>query len=196
MAKVEVLTDQEIIGILEETGAYLEGHFLLTSGRHSHRYFEKFRVLEHPQHTERLCQELARRFSDVPIDVVIGPAIGGIIIAYEVARQLGARAIFAEREAGQMRLRRGFDIHPKEHVLVVEDVITTGGSVREVIRLVEDTEGQIEGIGLLMDRSGGGIDLGYRTAALVTAEILSYQPEDCPFCKQNLPMTQRGSRNL
>ena len=196
MVKQGTLTDQEILEILEETGAYLQGHFLLTSGRHSDRYFEKFRVLEHPQHTERLCRELARRFSDVPIDVVIGPAIGGIIIAYEVARHLGARAIFAEREAGQMRLRRGFAIHPKERVLVVEDVITTGGSVQEVIRLVEDTEGHIEGVGLLMDRSGGAIDLGYRTAALVTAGILSYEPEDCPFCKQNLPLAQRGSRNL
>ena len=190
------MTDEDILAILEQTGAYLQGHFLLTSGRHSDRYFEKFRVLEHPEHTERLCAELARRFGDVPVDVVMGPAIGGIIIAYEVARHLGARAIFAEREAGQMRLRRGFAIQPRENVLVVEDVITTGGSVREVIELVEGTNGRIQGVGLLMDRSGGTIDLGYRLEALVTAEIKSYAPGKCPFCKQGVPMTQRGSRNL
>lgn len=190
------MTDKEIMAILEQTGAYIEGHFLLTSGRHSDRYFEKFRVLEHPQYAEGLCRELARRFQDVPIDVVIGPAIGGIILAYEVARQLGARAIFAEREDGKMRLRRGFAIKPSENVLVVEDVVTTGGSIREVLELVEKTGGYIQGVGILMDRSGGAIDLGYRLEALVTLNIQSYEPTNCPLCKQGIPITQRGSRNI
>lgn len=190
------MTEQEIMTILEQTGAYIEGHFLLTSGRHSDRYFEKFRVLERPQYAEQLCGELARRFQDVPIDVVIGPAVGGIILAYEVARQLGARAIFAEREDGKMRLRRGFTIKTSENVLVVEDVITTGGSVREVVELVERTSGHIQGVGILMDRSGGAIDLGYRLEALVTLDIQSYEPANCPLCKQGIPITQRGSRNI
>ncbi|NMB45098.1 MAG: orotate phosphoribosyltransferase [Firmicutes bacterium] len=184
------------MALLEQTGAYLEGHFLLTSGRHSDRYFEKFRVLEHPEHAELLCSELARRFEDMPIDVVIGPAVGGIIIAYEVARQLGARAIFAEREAGQMRLRRGFAIESGENVLVVEDVVTTGGSVREVIALVEQTDSHIQGIGILMDRSGGDVDLGYRLEALVSLDIRSYAPVDCPLCRRGIPIAQRGSRSL
>ena len=186
----------EIMDLLEESGAYLEGHFLLTSGRHSERYFEKFRVLEHPQYAERLCSELARRFQDVAVDVVIGPAIGGIILAYETARQLGARAIFAEREAGRMQLRRGFAIEAGEKVLVVEDVVTTGGSVQEVVELVEQTAGQIQGIGILMDRSGGAVDLGYRLEALVTLDIQSYDPQECPLCRQGIPITQRGSRNI
>lgn len=190
------MTHQEIMAILEETGAYLKGHFRLTSGRHSDRYFEKFKVLQHPKYAERLCTELARRFSDVEVDVVIGPAVGAIIIAYEVARHLQARAIFAEREDGKMRLRRGFEIEPGERVLIVEDVITTGGSVREVIELVEGTEGSIQGVGLLMDRSGGTINLGYRLEALVASEIVSYMPDDCPLCEEGVPITQRGSRNL
>lgn len=190
------MTESEIMHLLEQTGAYLEGHFLLTSGRHSDRYFEKFRVLEHPQHAERLCKELARRFQDVSVDVVIGPAVGGIILAYETARHLGARAIFVEREAGRMRLRRGFAIEPGEKVLVVEDVVTTGGSVREVVDLVEHTDSQIQGVGILMDRSGGTIDLGYRLEALVTLDIQSYDPRDCPLCQQGIPITQRGSRNI
>lgn len=190
------MTHQEIMAILEETGAYLKGHFRLTSGRHSDRYFEKFKVLQHPKYAERLCAELARRFSDVEVDVVIGPAVGAIIIAYEVARHLQARAIFAEREDGKMRLRRGFEIEPGERVLIVEDVITTGGSVREVIELVESTEGSIQGVGLLMDRSGGTINLGYRLEALVASEIVSYMPDDCPLCEEGVPITQRGSRNL
>lgn len=190
------MTHQEIMAILEETGAYLKGHFRLTSGRHSDRYFEKFKVLQHPKYAERLCAELARRFSDVEVDVVIGPAVGAIIIAYEVARHLQARAIFAEREDGKMRLRRGFEIEPGERVLIVEDVITTGGSVREVIELVESTEGSIQGVGLLMDRSGGTINLGYRLEALVASEIVSYMPDDCPLCEEGVPITQRGSWNL
>ena len=192
----DILTDREVLAIFEETGSYIKGHFLLTSGLHSDRYFEKFRILEHPHHAERMCKELAIRFGDVPVDVVIGPAIGGIIIAYEVARQFNARAIFTERVQGKMSLRRGFEIQPHEHVLIVEDLITTGGSVREVIRLVEDTKAHIQGIGLLMDRSGGTVDLGYRTDALVTTEISTFPPEECPLCKQNIPLTERGSRNI
>ncbi len=190
------MTKAEIMAILEKTGAYLQGHFLLSSGRHSQRYFEKFRVLEHPRYAEQLCGELAQRFEHKSIDVVIGPAIGGIILAYEIARHLNARAIFAEVEAGEMKLRRGFTIEQGENVLIVEDVVTTGGSVREVLKLVEQTDSHIQGIGVLMDRSGGSVDLGYPSQALISLDIQSYAPEDCPLCREGIPITQRGSRNI
>lgn len=190
------MNETEIMTILEKTGAYLQGHFLLTSGRHSDRYFEKFRVLQYPHYAAQLCGEIAHRFQHTAVDVVVGPAVGGIIIAYEVARHLGTRAMFTERENGKMTFRRGFTITPGERVLVVEDVITTGGSVREVLEVVEKAGGQVQGVGVLVDRSNGRVDLGYRLEALLTVDVSSYLPEDCPLCAANVPLTQRGSRHL
>ncbi|MDD4168744.1 MAG: orotate phosphoribosyltransferase [Desulfotomaculaceae bacterium] len=190
------MTKDEITTILKKTKAMLTGHFKLTSGRHSDRYFQCAMVLQHPDHTGVLCGELARRFAGENISVVVGPATGGIIVSYEVARALNVRSIFSEREEGVMKLRRGFSITPGEKVLVVEDVITTGGSVLEVIDLIRKLGGEVVGTGVLVDRSSGKIDLGVRTEALLTTAAISYAPEDCPLCRQGLPLEKPGSRNI
>jgi orotate phosphoribosyltransferase len=174
----------------------LTGHFKLTSGRHSDRYFQCAMVLQHPEHTGALCRELAARFAGEDVSAVIGPATGGIIVSYETARALGVRGIFTERENGLMSLRRGFSIEPGERVLVVEDVITTGGSVLEVIDVVRSLGGVVVGAGVLVDRSGGKVDLGVRKEALLVTEVISYDPDQCPLCRDGIPAVKPGSRNI
>ncbi len=191
-----MLTQQQIVEIFEKTGAMLSGHFRLTSGKHSDRYFQCAQVLQYPEYCSLLCQELAGRFKDMEVETVIGPAMGGILVSYELARALGVRSLFAEREKGVMTLRRGFSIKPGEKVLVAEDVITTGGSVREVIELVKNCGGEVVAVGVLVDRSGGKVDLGLRTEALLTTTVATYQPEECPLCKQGIPAVKPGSRNI
>jgi len=189
-----MMTTEEILAVFRETGVMLEGHFLLTSGRHSDRYMQCARLFEHPRHSELLCAELARRFDGEKIDLVIGPALGGIIMSYEVSRALGARNIFAERQDGVMTIRRGFAVRPGERVLVVEDVVTTGGSVREVLALLEAEKADIAGVGVIVDRSAGKVDFGYRLESLVSMEGTSYPPDECPICKTGLPLVKPGSR--
>lgn len=191
-----MLTREEILSIFQDTGAMLEGHFLLTSGRHSDRYFQCALVLQHPGHTASLCRELADKFMGGDISAVIGPAMGGVIVSYETARALGVRSLFTERVNGVMTLRRGFSINPGEKVLVVEDVITTGGSVREVVDLVRNCGGEVAGVGVLVDRSSGGGDLGARVKALLAVEAVSYPPPACPLCKKGVPLVKPGSRNI
>lgn len=191
-----MLNEAQIIEIFKTTGTFMDGHFRLTSGLHSGLYVEKFRVLEHPEHTETLCREIARRFANDKVTLVVGPAIGGVIIAYEVARALGVRSIFCEREEGKLTLRRGFHISPRDRVLVVEDIVTTGGSVREVLEVVQHSGATIVGAGLLVDRSGGQARLGVRTEALLTMQVTTYQPEACPLCEQGLPLVKPGSRKV
>ncbi len=188
-----ISTDQ-ITALFKTTGTFMKGHFRLTSGLHSALYVEKFRLLEHPEHTAVLCQEIARRFRDEGVTLVVGPAIGGIIIAYEVARALGVRSIFLEREEGRLSLRRGFVIEPTDRVLVVEDIVTTGGSVKEVLAAVEAAGAHIVGVGLLVDRSGGEVELKYRTESLLTMTVTTYAPEQCPLCQQGVPIVKPGSR--
>src|SRR5690606_10198096 len=154
--------------------ALLEGHFLLTSGLHSNRYFEKFALLQHPKVTEALCKALADRFAADGVDVVVGPAVGGILLAHEVAKHLGTRSLFTEREGGRMCLRSGFVIAPGERVLVVEDVATTGGSVRDVLDVVAREGGELAGVALLVDRSGGNVDFNVRTEALLRLHVEAY----------------------
>ncbi|HJQ69500.1 MAG TPA: orotate phosphoribosyltransferase [Blastocatellia bacterium] len=166
-------TDQRLLSILQETGALLEGHFLLTSGLHSPRYLQCALILQHPQHAEWVGRQLAAHFAGEQIAAVIAPAIGGIIVAHETARAIGCRALFTEREAGAMTLRRGFSILEGEPVLVVEDVVTTGGSTRETIEAVTRAGGQVIGAGSIVDRSGGAVDVGARRAALLTLEAIS-----------------------
>ncbi len=178
--------------LLKESGAYLEGHFLLTSGMHSPHYYEKFRLLEDPEYNVRVAQALAEKFKDKPVDVVAGAAIGGILLAYEVARQFGVRCVFAERVDGSFTFRRGFHIAPEENVLLVEDIVTTGGSVLEILKLVQGTGATVQGIGLLVDRSNGNFQPGVDWKALYTAEVKNYQPEECPLCRDGIPMTARG----
>lgn len=183
--------------VFRDAGAYLDGHFLLTSGRHSNAYVEKFQVLQHPVHCAELCNAIADAFRDLKPDVVVGPAVGGILLAYETARALGVRGIFLEREEGKLKLRRGFEIGPKEKVLLVEDVVTTGTSVFEVLEALkeEHAQGRILGVGYLVDRSGGKVDFkAGRQVPLLKLDLPTWAPEECPLCKQGVPLTKRGSR--
>ena len=180
--------------LLRRTEALLEGHFVLTSGLHSSHYIQCARTLQHPKHAEALGGCLADRFQDYAVDAVVSPAMGGLIIGHETARALGGRALFGERDNGAMTLRRGFDLQPAERVVIVEDVITTGGSVRELIRLVQDLEGTVVGVGAILDRSGGQVDLGVPLNALLTMQVPTYQPEACPLCQQGSSPVKPGSR--
>ena len=190
------MNEPQVRALFIETGAILEGHFLLTSGLHSPLYVEKFQVLQHPRHTEKLCQALAERFADQNVELVIGPITGGILLAHEVGKNLGTRAIFTERENGKMTLRRGFVIKPGERVLIVEDIITTGGSVIEVIDVVRAHGGIPVGVGILVDRSGGTVDFGIPHQALLELTVETYTADVCPLCASGQEMTKRGSRKL
>ncbi|MDF2566116.1 MAG: Orotate phosphoribosyltransferase [Massilibacillus sp.] len=191
------MTEAEVKELFIKTGAILEGHFLLTSGLHSPMYVEKFQVLQHPKYTEELCKALADKFVDENIEVVVGPVTGGILLAHEVGKALGTRAIFTERENGKMTLRRGFKITKGERVLIVEDIVTTGGSIKEVVEVVKEQGGIPVGIGMLVDRSCGKAsfdEVPYKTLLHLT--VTTYQPDDCPLCREGQPMTKRGSRKL
>jgi orotate phosphoribosyltransferase len=185
-----------LLNIFQQTGALLEGHFQLTSGLHSPRYLQCALVLQHPEHAEWIGRALASRFADEGIGAVVAPAIGGIIVAHETARASGVRAFFTEREAGVMTLRRGFHINEGERVLVVEDVVTTGGSTRETIEAVTCAGGLVVGAGSVVDRSGGSVDIGVRRVALLTLDVPAYTPDDCPLCAQGTAAVKPGSRTL
>jgi orotate phosphoribosyltransferase len=188
--------EQRLLTIFQETGALLEGHFQLTSGLHSARYLQCALVLQHPKHAEFVGRALAARFSDDRVDAVVAPAIGGIIVAHETARAIGARALFTERDEGVMTLRRGFRLNRGERILVVEDVVTTGGSTRETIEAVIEADGVVIGAGSLVDRSGGAVDLGVRRQSLLVLDVPSYDPLECPLCKQGVPSSKLGSRGV
>jgi len=192
------MDNQHLLSIFREAGALLEGHFQLTSGLHSPQYFQCAKVLQYPRHTEALCREIAEHFKDRSIDLVIAPALGGIVVGQEVGRQLAARTVFTERKDGAMQLRRGFEIRQGERVLVCEDVVTTGGSVHEVIKIVRTHGGNVAGVGCIVDRSGGTVKFdmvdGGSQFALLHMEVVVYAPKDCPLCKQGLPVVKPGSR--
>ena len=188
-----------ILGAFFETGAYLRGHFKLTSGLHSPEYLQCALVLQYPRHAEHFGRLLAAEFRRLEptlnISVVAAPALGGLIIGHEVARALGARFVFTERDAsGQMVLRRGFAIEPGETAVVVEDVVTTGGSTREVIEILQKMGARVIAAGSIIDRSGGGAKLGVPQAALKTLQVTTYAPEDCPLCRAGSPAVKPGSR--
>ena len=186
----------EILQIFKDTGALLQGHFLLTSGKHSAQYMQCAQVLQHPRIAAQLGQALADKFDGGKIETVIGPAMGGIIVAHEVGRALGVKAIFTERQNGEMALRRGFLLKPGERVLVVEDVITTGGSVQEVIKLVKTAGAEPVGVGVLVDRSGGRADFdGLPLHSLLQMQIEAFAAEDCPLCARGIPCEKPGSKN-
>lgn len=187
-------TPDRTIDLLKRTGALLEGHFRLSSGRHSDRYCQCAKLLEHPAYAEEVGESLAGLFRKQGIDVVVAPALGGIIIGHEVARALGARSIFAERQDGTMTLRRGFALESGSRVLVVEDVVTTGGSVREVADLARRDGAVVVGFGFILDRSGVTLDLGAPARALARMPLESYEPEECPLCERGLAITKPGSR--
>ena len=188
------MTENEILNLFRENFALLEGHFILSSGLHSDRYIQCALVLQHPRVAEKLCSELAAKLRHLNASTVAAPALGGVIVAHEVARALGVRAIFTERQVGAMTLRRGFHLEPGEPTLVVEDVITTGLSTRETMRCVEQAGGKVVGAGSLIDRSGGAADLGLPKAALATLSVQNYKPEECPLCKAGSPAVKPGSR--
>ncbi len=192
------MTQDNILKIFEETGTLLEGHFQLTSGLHSAQYFQCARVLQYPKYTQLLCGGIAGHFSRNSIDVVVSPAIGGIVVGQEVGRQLGVRTIFAERKEGLMRLRRGFEMASGERVMVCEDVITTGGSVYEVIDMLMNSGGIILGVGCIVDRSGGKAKFSAAHEkspfSLLQMDVITYDPRNCPLCRQGLGVMKPGSR--
>jgi len=180
--------------IFEKSGAILKGHFLLASGLHSPIYWEKFRVLQHPNYTEQLCRKITAHFQKQKVQVVAGPTTGGIILAFEVARQLGVRGIFAEKEgADQRAFRRGFYIKPGERVLIVDDILTTGSSIRQVMSAAAEQGGIIIGIGVLVDRAEQTIDFGVPLFSCLHSKTLTYQPEECPLCAAQIPLVKPGS---
>jgi orotate phosphoribosyltransferase len=185
----------EISSLFEQTGAILDGHFLLSSGLHSPRYVQCALVLQYPDKASRLGEFLAEHFQTLDVNTVIAPAVGGILVAHEVARALGVRAIFGERRQGRMELRRGFDLAQGERVVAVEDVVTTGESLDEVIRLALDRGADVVGAGALLNRGHrGSVAGGLSLCALATLEIPLYQPTDCPLCRQGRPFDAPGTR--
>lgn len=190
------LTPEEYLEVFKESKALLEGHFLLTSGKHSAQYMQCAQVLQYPERAALLAEGLASQFKEMGVESVIGPATGGILVAHEVAKALGVRALFTERENGIMRLRRGFTISPRERVLVVEDVITTGGSVREVLNVVQEFGAVAVGVGVLVDRSGGAVDFGLPQCSIIRLNIKAFAAQDCPLCAQGIPAIKPGSRKI
>ncbi len=190
------MNKEELLETLYRTGALQQGHFLLSSGLHSDRYVQCALLLQYPSISSKVGEELAELFSDLQIETVIGPAMGGIIIVYEVARHLKKRAIFTEREQGKMVLRRGFSLEPEEPVLVIEDVITTGGSVQEVIDVCRSFRTKIMGVGSIIDRSIKPLDLGVPLKSLLRLEIQTWKKEDCPLCQQGIKLVKPGSREI
>ena len=186
----------EIIDVFKETGALLDGHFILTSGRHSSSYFQCAKVLQHPQYLTQFAEMIAEHFNKEKIDAVISPAIGGVVLGTEVGRILNIRTIFAERKDGDMCIRRGFKIEPGENILIVEDVITTGGSVREVMDQVINHKGVISGVGVMVDRSNGSVVLHPNQFSIIAMEARSYGPDEVPESLSAIPVQKPGSRKI
>jgi len=188
------MTERETLALYEKTGGLLRGHFRLTSGLHSDIYLQSALVLQHPEFAAALGQAVAAPFRDAGAGAVLAPAIGGILVAHEVARALGTRALFTERDNGGMSLRRGFALSPSERCLVVEDVITTGGSTREVIECVGTHGGVVVGVGSLIDRSGGAARFAVPHVTLARVSASTWSPESCPLCRAGTPAVKPGSR--
>ena len=182
----------EIAKLMEQSGAVMRGHFQLTSGRHSNVYLEKFRLLERPEVVEQVGRKMAVEVSGFKIDIVLGAAIGGILISSATAKALGTKGIFAERKDGQLDLRRGFELNRGDRVLVVEDIVTTGGSVRELLDIVDINGAETAAVVCLADRTEEGVDFGCVTKALMRFPAVSWELEECPLCKENEPLTSRG----
>ncbi len=189
------MTNAEIINIFQQSQALLDGHFKLRSGLHSNRFFQAALLLQHPQLAEQVCRELAKQFKDIQIDTVISPAVGGLIVGQEMARALGTRAIFADKVNDELQLKRGFKLAPGEKVLVAEDVVTRGGRVQQTIDLVEQLGGEVVGIAVLVDRSGGKAHFSLPHRALVKLELETYAPEECPLCSQWIALDVPGSKS-
>ena len=186
----------EIIEIFKETEALLEGHFILTSGKHSPSYFQCAKLLQHPGYLSKFANLIAQNFRDTDIDAVISPAIGGIVLGTEVGRILDVKTIFAERKNGEMCIRRGFEVHEGQNILVIEDVITTGGSVQEVMNEVKKMGGVISGVGVLVDRSNGSVKLHQNQFSIIELQAVSYHPDNVPDSLKKIPVQKPGSRKI
>ena len=184
----------EVLEIFKKAGAIREGHFLLASGLHSPVYWEKFRILQYPIYTEKICHFITSRFSDQQIDVVVGPTTGGIILAFETARQLGVRGIFAEKQGNERVFRRDFNIESGEKVLIVDDILTTGNSIRDTLDAVNKLGGIVIGIGVLIDRSEKNLDFNVPFFSCLRAETVTYSPQECPLCAANIPIIRPGAQ--
>ncbi|MBQ2677117.1 MAG: orotate phosphoribosyltransferase [Clostridia bacterium] len=191
------MTEERVLEVLKEAGVLQEGHFLLTSGRHSDKYMQCAKLFRNTKYSEELCSSLAEQFKNDDIQLVIGPAMGAVQMAYEVSRTLNVENFFTERDNGVMTLRRGFAIKPGQRVLVVEDVVTTGGSVKEVIEIVKEQGGVVAGVGVIVDRTGGKIDFGVPLKSVISVEIQSYEADECPLCKEGkIDLVKPGSRKI
>lgn len=188
------MKENEILKIFEDTQALLKGHFKLSSGLHSDTYFQCALLLQYPDIAEKMCRELAGLFRADKPTLVVAPALGGVVVSYETARALGVRAVFTERVDGKMTLRRNFSITPQDRVLVVEDVITTGLSTKEVIEVMNTAGAKLIGVGSIVDRSGKTLDFGVKLKSLIKLEVCVFQPNDCPLCKKGIGITKPGSR--
>ena len=189
------MTREQLLRVLEEVGAVRQGHFELSSGLHSGTYIQCAAVLQYPNHAEELGRAIAEKFRELQPTCVVSPALGGVIIGHEVARAMGTRGIFVERDrSGQMALRRGFELKPGERTLVIEDVWTTGGSTRETIGVVEQSGGLVVAAGAIIDRSGGRLELNVAARALLELDVPSYEPDDCPLCRAGGIAVRPGSR--
>lgn len=186
--------EDRILNILSEVGALLEGHFLLSSGKHSNRYCQCAKLLMHADKASEVLKVVTDKVKDLDFDIVVGPAMGGIIVAYELGRQLNKPAIFTERENGEMTLRRGFEILPGQRVLITEDVVTTAKSSVEVAELIKSLGGEVVGIASIVDRTKGEIE--YPLYSAVKLQIEAYDKENCPLCKEGIPCVKPGSRNI
>lgn len=185
-----------VIDILRECEALLEGHFLLSSGRHSNRYCQCAKLLQYPDKAEQVLSIVADKLKDIDFDIVVGPAMGGVVVAYELARQLNKPGIFTERQEGIMTLRRGFEIKKGQKVIISEDVITTGKSSLEVAKLIEELGGEVVALCSIVDRREEGIQAPYPVYSAIKLEVNSYEKEECPLCKENIPYVKPGSRNI
>ncbi|HCA42756.1 MAG TPA: orotate phosphoribosyltransferase [Bacteroidetes bacterium] len=190
------MTQQDVLEVFKKTGALLEGHFILTSGFHSPNYFQCAKVLQYPEFNTLFASEIIKSFKDEEIDTVIAPAIGGIVLATEIGRQLNKKSIFTERQNDKMTLRRGFEINVGEKFLVCEDVVTTGGSVFEVIDVVKEHGGIVSGVGFIIDRSNGTVNFGVKQKSLATLEVIKFAENEIPDWLEKIPVTKPGSRGL
>ena len=188
------MSNKDIIHILKDTGALLDGHFILTSGRHSPSYFQCAKVLQHPQYLTKFALMIVNHFKESKIEAVISPAIGGIVLGTEVGRLLNVKTIFAERKDGKMCIRRGFNIDPGQNILVVEDVITTGGSVKEVMNQVVQHKGNIAGVGVMVDRSNGTVNLHENQFSIIALKAISYAHNEVPDSLSSISVQKPGSR--
>ena len=184
------MNEDKMMQLFKDTGMVLEGHFILTSGKHSPTFLQCSQLMQYPEHTETAMKALAEKFKDTDAQVVVGPAMGGVILAYELARQLGLKAMYTEKDdQGGMVFRRGFRLAPGTKVLIVEDALSTGGSIKRAMIACEYANLDIVGVAVLVDRSAGKVKLHKNQHSLVTMSVPAYDPEDCPICKENKPLT-------